>query len=155
MAEIHLKVVPGKALVPAFEVDREVVEKWKLGDIIKVKASRPRNPKFHRKAFALFNLCYDYFEPEEVDVNGKTLLPEKDFDEFRRWMTIKAGYFHVVGYPDGSVRVRAKSISFAKMDEDTFDKLYNALINVALKILPNYNDEYELKAVLTELEGFM
>ena len=43
---------------------------------------------------------------------------------------------------DGSVRVVADSISFAKMDQDTFDKLYQNILTVVInKILYNKTPE--------------
>jgi hypothetical protein len=56
---------------------------------------------------------------------------------------------------DGSVRIEAKSISFAMMNEESFAELYDSTINVILsKILTNYTKQ-ELEDVVGELMSFM
>lgn len=54
----------------------------------------------------------------------------KSFDAYREWVTIQAGYFTEHVYPDGSCNRRAKSISFANMDEIEFHQLYKSALNV-------------------------
>ena len=40
---------------------------------------------------------------------------------------------------NGEVRYKAKSISFARMNQETFEKLYSAVITVVLqRVLSNY-----------------
>lgn len=103
--------------------------KWVDADI-----KTPRNPKFHRKFFALMNYAFEIWpDPESVEYRGEMIQPEKNFEQFREWVTVMAGYYDVVGYPDGSFKFRAKSISFAAMDDEEFGELYNAVINVILE----------------------
>lgn len=54
----------------------------------------------------------------------------KSFDAYRDWVTIQAGFYTEHVYPDGSSNRRAKSISFAKMDELEFQQLYKSVLNV-------------------------
>ena len=54
----------------------------------------------------------------------------KSFDAFREWLTIESGYFDVFIMPNGAVHKRAKSISFAKMDETAFAGLYKSTLDV-------------------------
>ena len=105
--------------------------KLKIGEVLHGDFKRMRNPRFHRKLFALLNLAFDYWEPGEI--NSKYGVPEKNFDRFRRDLIILAGFHEVVIRLDGSTRVEAKSISFSSMDDTEFDKLYNAVLNVILK----------------------
>ena len=59
-----------------------------------------------------------------------------DFDRFRKDLIILTGNFTAVYNARGEVRVEAKSISFAGMDEAGFEKLYSKTIDVILgKIL--------------------
>ena len=60
-------------------------------------------------------------------------MPEKNFDRFRADCTILAGYYESTIRLDGSVRIEPKSISFAKMSEEEFTKLYDATITVLIK----------------------
>jgi len=56
-----IKTVNG--LVPATEDDREKFNRWKNGGVITGEFKQVRNPKFHRKFFALLNLAFDRYEP--------------------------------------------------------------------------------------------
>ncbi|MBM7070894.1 DUF1367 family protein [Shewanella sp. 202IG2-18] len=133
MAELALVKSAGGLLLPLSANDEEMIrEKVKLGEVIKCEFKRSRNPKFHRKFFALLNLGFEYFEPQPVEYRGQQVTPEKNFDEFRKWVTVQAGYFEIVGYPDGTVRLRAKSISFANMEDIEFGELYQKVITVLM-----------------------
>lgn len=54
----------------------------------------------------------------------------KNFDAFREWVIVQAGYYTVHINPDGSRWLRPKSISFANMDEGEFEGLYKSVLNV-------------------------
>ena len=86
-----------------------------------INLTNHRNPAFHRKAFALLNVIFDNQE-------GFT-----NFDCFRSWITIKAGYFVTGVTPNNSTFFDAKSLSYEKMDAETFERWYNSVINVAVK----------------------
>lgn len=79
---------------------------------------------------------------------------EKQFNRFRKEVTILAGYHEAVHSMDGSFRLEAKSIAFSKMDEDEFTKLYNAVCNVILqRVLTTYTRE-DLDRVVEEILRF-
>lgn len=59
---------------------------------------------------------------------GTALL--KSFDAFREWVTVLAGFYTEHFYPDGSRGRRAKSITFANMDETEFQQVYKSVLNV-------------------------
>lgn len=117
-------------LIPSDEETNTWFQKLKLGQVVAADFRKVRNPAFHRKLFALLNLGYSYWNPGKI--NSKYGVPEKNFDRFRKDITILAGYHHSVVRLDGSVRIEADSISFAKMDSDTFEKLYNNVLTVIL-----------------------
>lgn len=62
MAELAL-IRTTHGLVPATEADRELVQKWKAGQVIRGKFARMRNARFHRKFFSMLELAFDYWEP--------------------------------------------------------------------------------------------
>lgn len=130
----------GLFLKPADEVSAELINKLKVGDVVEIEIRRPRNLKFHRKAFALMQLAYENQEQYT------------DFDQFRRALTIEAGYFDDLRLLDGTTIREAKSLSFAKMDEDEFGKLYNSLINTILRVVLPGTDRPELEA---QVERFL
>lgn len=156
MAEISLIKGAGGMLYPLGADDAELVaSKIRTGEVIRCEFSKVRNGKFHRKYFALLNLGFEYFQPAAVQYRGQTLVPDKNFDEFRRWIAVKAGFFDIVGYPDGSIRVRAKSISFAKMDDVEFSGLYSATIDVLLaSVLACFDDADAVDAAVSQIIGF-
>lgn len=62
MAELALiRTVQG--LVPATEADRELTQKWKLGQVVHGKFTKMRNAKFHSKFFSMLDLAWEYWEP--------------------------------------------------------------------------------------------
>ncbi|EKD9933112.1 DUF1367 family protein [Escherichia coli] len=61
-------------------------------------------------------------------VNDVALL--KSFDAFREWVMVQAGFYTEHIYPDGTRGRRAKSVSFAKMDETEFQQVFKSVLNV-------------------------
>ena len=134
MAELTLQKVSAQMLVPVSDDDQLFVQQLKTGQVIRAEFRKTRNPHFHRKFFALLKLGFDHFEPGPCRMAGtdQWFTPEKNFDEFRRWVTVKAGFYDVIGYPDGGVRVRARSLKFSSMSQETFQQLYSASVDVLL-----------------------
>ena len=62
MADLAL-IRTAQGLVPATEADREVTQKWKLGQVVHGKFTRMRNAKFHGKFFSMLDLAWEYWEP--------------------------------------------------------------------------------------------
>ena len=53
------------------------------------------------------------------------------------------------------MRIRAKSISFANMDDAEFEQVYQATVTVLLReVLTTYKDRAELDAVVERIVGF-
>ena len=85
----------------------------------------------HRKYFALLKIAYDNWEPGEI--NSKYGVPMKNFERFRKDIAIMTGYYEVVIRVDGSSRVEAQSISFARMGQNVFDKLFSKTIDLLVE----------------------
>jgi hypothetical protein len=119
------------AYVPGDPSTEEWDQKIKIGENVHGPFRKMRNPLFHRKFFALLNLAFEYWEPGEI--NSKYGVPEKNFDRFRKDLTILAGHYHIVARLDCTAGPEADSISFGNMDQDTFERLYNSVLNVILK----------------------
>ena len=128
-------------------------QKRKIGAAIRVEAIEIRNYRFLKKFFALLNLGFEYWEPGEISCDYG--VPEKNFKRFRKDVTILAGFYHTVIRLDGTVRIEADSISFAKMDNDTFADLYSKVLDVLVKkisMLEKMGKEETNKAVDKLLE---
>ncbi|MER2492334.1 DUF1367 family protein [Catenovulum sediminis] len=126
-----------KGFIPENDESARAMQKVPVGGVISVNWSRPRNYEFHKRFFALLNIGFDAWEPPESTYRG--LPVQKNFERFRKDVIISAGYYEPVANIRGEVRAEAKSISFAKMSQEEFEKLYNAAANVLLqKVLTNY-----------------
>lgn len=135
------------ALVAADAMTRQRIQKLKGDKELVGDFSVPRNYQFHKKYFSLVKAAYDMWDaPLFVDVPVKDAggneqvqqtEVEKDFDKFRGWITIKAGYYKLVAIPNGAIEIVPQSISFSNMKDDEFESLFNNTLNVILKeVLP-------------------
>lgn len=57
------------------------------------------------------------------------------FERFRKDLTILAGFYEQTVRLNGDVRTEAKSLSFANMKPDEFERCYKAMINAAIKYI--------------------
>lgn len=144
----------GGGLIPATPEDAEFLDKIKMGEGVRLKMVRQRNLKFHRKFFALMNLAFDYWEPPEHGEGSawsEKLEIGRNLDRFRKDVTILAGYYDATYRLNGDIRIEAKSIAFASMGEDEFEKLYSDCIDVILKkVCPQYEEE-ELRSLVDQV----
>lgn len=154
MTELYVMKASGGVLVPADETSRETISKWGMGQGLHVKVTRARNIRFHRKFFAMLNLAFDAWEPETKLYHDE--IAAKNFERFRKDVLVLAGFYTTTINLRGEVRLEAASISFANMDEDRFDLVYNKVAEVLLaKVLSKkgYNRK-ELDRVVEELQQF-
>ena len=126
-------------------------------------AKKSRSSRYHRKFFQLLNIAYQYWQPvynnhfhsksenfvkqagltrEQINLfkqvykkELKRLEPKKNKEQFRKDLTILAGFYEVVYRLDNSPRVNAKSISFEKMTHEEFHKLYGKVKDVIYDII--------------------
>ena len=193
MAKVNL-IRAGKVLVPATEQDEELLKRVRTGEIIACEFTKPRNPAYHRKFFALLNLAYEYWVPDgglmphqeffgiiglakyigakvpSVDAQALTKeyvtmqitgrsekypAVEKDFELFREWIISESGHSELKQTPRGIVK-KAKSISFARMDETEFNGLYKSVFNVAWRhmLQASFASEDEAMAAADSLGEF-
>ncbi len=104
----------------------------KPGRLVTAEIKVPRNPKFLRKYMALLRLGFDAWDPDgDQQYKGRPI--EKDFDRFRKDVIITAGFYTPVWNLRGELRVEAQSIAFDRMEEEDFERLYSATINVLIK----------------------
>lgn len=117
-------------LIPADADAKEWLEGARAGKVMKAEIRMMRNGGFHRKFFCMLECAYDNHDWPEIETQWG---PAKcTYDQFRKYITVKCGYFDMVVTPQGNVRAEAKSISFAKMDQPEFEKLYNDALNFIL-----------------------
>ena len=131
------------------------MKKLEAGEISFLEFIIPRNGKFHRKYFALLDVGFDAWEPKRKHKSYKGRAIEKNREQFREDIIIMAGFYEQTFDFKGRMRIRAKSISFANMDDAEFEQVYQATVTVLLReVLTTYKDRAELDAVVERIVGF-
>lgn len=134
--DITLTKLPNGVLAPATPDDAELLKKIKAGQGVRVQLTQIRNYPFHKKWFALANYAFEMWSELGPPIMHKGERVKPNFERFRKDLVIMAGYYDVVFNIKNELRMEAKSISFGKMKQDEFDKLYSATIDAILtKIL--------------------
>lgn len=125
------------------------------GELVKLKHTCPRLSWKHRKFFAMLTVGFEHWEPVRKRKTYKGRPIEKNFEQFRKDVTILAGFYdQAFDLTTNKMTLTAKSIAFDKMEQDEFDQLYNAVANVLLKdVLSNYT-RADLDRVVDQLIHF-
>jgi hypothetical protein len=119
------------------------------GEIIEIAVKIPRNPKFHRKFFAMLQVGFDAWELNQAE------NVQKNFDSFRQDVLILAGFYEKIFDLDGNIKFKAQSISFAKMDDSAFDRVYNKVLDVLLdNVLKQYGSKDDVNKVVDKILSF-
>jgi hypothetical protein len=115
------------ALRPVDPVGEDAIAKIKHGEIVAVDLIRPRNGKFHRLFMGgLLALIYE-------NTDGRF----KSIDHLLTVVKIGIGHADLITLKDGTERWHPRSISFAKMDEDSFRAFFNRAVDyIIANILP-------------------
>ena len=113
-----MRTVPG-GMMASNQIEADKLNQF-MGQEIMVKITRPRNLKFHRKYFALLGTALSMVDDEYT--------PE----QFRALCVAGAGYGEFLDTKEGMVFV-PRSISFAAMSGDEFERLYNDTITFVCK----------------------
>jgi hypothetical protein len=139
MTTIYMKKI-GKALVPDSDEEAEKLQRFK--GVIKCEITEMRNGPFFRKYWKLISVAFDYASANMIprQHNGVEVVMCKD--QFRKDITVMAGYYDPVFTVHGDVKLEAKSLQWSKMTEEDFAKLYSATIDVILqKVLPGLDED--------------
>lgn len=120
--EVYLKKsrLRGARIYEISPLSVEDVKKLRNDVLYKAELTMVRNPRFHKKFFALINCGHTH---------TKLDLP---FERYRKHMIIKAGYFisYVV---DGKLYFEAESISFGSMSEEKFQEVYSRVLDKVIE----------------------
>lgn len=153
--KIYLRKMPGGTLVADDDDAAEWLQGVKNGDVISAEVAKPRNYKFLRKYMALLRLGFDAWEMPATTHRG--LPVQKQFARFRKDVAIACGFHTLTVNLKGEVRAEAKSISFASMSEENFNKLFQQTITLFLekyRILSGYRDAAEVERAIDEILRF-
>lgn len=151
---VHVVKVEGGYLIPAGDVDKEEIDKLRSGVVYLADLKKERNSLFHRKVLALLRLGFDCWEPKVLEGDQTGFAPEKNFEAFREKITILAGHYFLVCDLDGKVYPKAKSISFAAMDEIEFEALFSSFVDVLLRDILSRYTRSDIDNIVDQIIGF-
>ena len=118
-------------MLPTEDDGKAWFRKLPMGATISVKVVVPVNGKFRRKFFAMLHAAYDNHDWPEVMTQWGPC--QTDFETFRAYVTCKAGFYKMVNHPKKGPQAVPRSIAWAKMQDDEFEKLYSAVLDVCLQ----------------------
>jgi len=134
----------GRRLIPLYNSDDEKLSKLRPGTEYIWEVKKPRNVQFHRKAFALLNLGFQNQDRYE------------DVELYREDITITSGFYTMIPSTKFGEVPKAKSWSFAAMDDFEFGELYKALFDtVAHQLYGDALTEQDKEIMRRELESFL
>ena len=163
MSEITLVKLPEGGLQGLSDIDKIAYTKFKIklknlepGELCEIAVKMPRNGKFHRKFFMMLTVGFDMWETGRKQKMYKGQPVTKNFEHFRSDVLILAGHYEQTFGINGKLKLIAKSISFASMDEPEFYVIYNSVLDVLLqKVLITYKGRDEVNEVVEKMLGFL
>lgn len=120
-------------LAPENAEEAEKLQRLKVGAAVRVKVAQETNARFRRKWWALAQVAFDLWSETMPDIEYRGQMVQRNFERFRKDLIILAGHFHPVWNVKGEMRVEADSISWARMDDETFEQFYSRTINAVLQ----------------------
>ncbi len=127
-------------LMPTDTIGQDALDSIAVGELVKVKLTRPRNLQHHRLFFAALQKVWenqDHF---------------KSVDHLLFALKIRLGYVEEVVMRDG-VHLLPTSISFAKMDQTKFREFFDNATNfLCTEVIPGM-DKADLMAEVQEMIG--
>lgn len=152
MPALYLVRSTACALEPLDQPTADYIDRCPPGAGLQATVKQYNNPAFHRKLFALLQHAYDVWEPRDVLYRGEPV--RKNFEAFRRDVTIMAGFGDVYVDLQGRLRLIARSLDFGRMSQTEREALFSALVDVVLtRILTNYT-RADLDNVLAQTLAF-
>lgn len=107
-----------------------------FGERVMVEYTKGRDYVNHKRFFAFIKQTFAMQEFYD------------DMDIYRKWLTMKAGYFDTAVTPAGVTLFLPQSIAFEKMEESEFRELFSKCINVFIKELGNGISRDELDQIV-------
>lgn len=126
------------------------------GELVNVEMLFPRNYRFHKRFFFLLTIGFDAWDPGRKHKTYKGMPVAKSFEQFREDVLILAGHYEQTFRLDGSMKLSAKSISYAALDDAEFERIYSAVADVLLEqVLTRYAGRAELDDVVQRMAGLL
>ena len=120
-----------------------------IGGTVKASFALPRSGSFHRRHFAILGALFA--AQEQFD----------DFERFRQWTQIGAGFCDILPGPKGKPVAVSRSIAWEKLDEADFSEHHLAVLQFVRSphfsrfLWPHLGDQQQIdmvEAILGEFE---
>ena len=136
MPDLYLRRTMG-GFVPDSEADQDRVKRFKLGEVVKAKVSKPRNYLHHKKLFALLRFVAENSEVYNTERKVLTVLK------------ILTGHVDFIADPrTGELVAQPDSISFEAMDQIEFSEWYEKAVNATCQHLVKHMTRMDLEQAL-------
>lgn len=116
MTRLFLIKTEGGDLIGYDGDDQSYVAKLKPGESLECDTTKARNPGHHKKFFALFNTA---FKSQNKYATQHALMVE---------LKVRAGWYDEHITQDGKMVFVPKSLSWARMGQEEFEKFYNEAV---------------------------
>ena len=136
MTRLYLVRSEGGDLLPWGPNDHAYVSKLGAGESLECDTRKARNPAHHAKFFALFDLAY---ESQGRYTNKRQFMTE---------LKIRAGWYEEYVNTNGQMVYVPKSISWANMDQETFDKFYADAVKALAEMCSNEEITLEADSII-------
>lgn len=136
--KINLIKTANNKLWPADEEAEQKLKKLKIADVYIADVKVNQNYELHKKIFAFFGFCTNYWYGD-IDASKDKYQLERT----REKLTISAGYYRQVFIPgcNGGFEVVAQSIAYENMPDDERQDFYKRVTQAAIdNIFQNYDD---------------
>lgn len=130
----------------------EYLDKIKIGESVLCDIKKPNNLKFHQKLIVLTKHAFEAWDPPDQEFRGH--IVQKNFDKFRKDITVAAGYFTPVVNLKGEVQAIPDSWAFGNMSQEKREKMYSAIIDVILQTVLAHYTRDDLDAVVEDIMRF-
>ena len=118
------------SLIPVDDEGREALNGLGQGEMVRVRLTKPRNLKHHRKFFSMMQLVFQ----------NQERFPT--MDHLLTAVKIEAGFYEDAPIDvNGRLFFISKTISFARVDQFQFDDFYMRAIAACCRLLPHLNAE--------------
>jgi len=142
MPKFHL-AKQGNKFIPADTESQITANKIGQGEVVRCKSISYRNYEFHKKFFALIRLAFQNL-PESLDNHFPTE------DDLRKELIKAAGFYTTHKDFNGNTVKEAESISFEKMSQERFEKVYDRVLDLVCRMICVPQTE-----VMNQLQNFM
>lgn len=136
MSDIYLRRVHA-GFVPDTDADQERTKRFKFGEVVRAKVSKPRNYEHHKKLFALLKVVAD--NSDVYDTTRKALTVLK----------ILTGHVEFIADPrTGELVAQPDSISYEAMDQIEFAEWYESAVSAACQHLVKHMNRVDMEQAL-------